>query len=234
MNTKKIDLALDLKRAPSDSGEFEGYASVFGVLDRNGDVVERNAFRKSLDRHLSEGSWPLLLAFHDMTNEVGEITALREDDRGLYISGRLWIDGDAPDRDAQKIYRSMKKSRGAMGMSIGFRMVESDYDRSTGVRTLTEIDLIEVSLLPNAAAANQAAIVTGVKSGLPLKDYEAMLRDAGISHRTATTAVSVLKGYLARDAHDGSTEDATRDEAAQDALMNLAKEIEKIRQSIKI
>ena len=42
--------ALDLKAAPGEDGTFEGYASVFGVVDQGMDVVERGAFVKSLAR----------------------------------------------------------------------------------------------------------------------------------------------------------------------------------------
>ena len=41
-------LPLTLKSAPGEDGVFEGYASVFGVVDQGLDVVERGAFAKSL------------------------------------------------------------------------------------------------------------------------------------------------------------------------------------------
>ena len=41
-------VAFELKKEPDADGVFEGYASVFGVVDQGMDVVERGAFTKSL------------------------------------------------------------------------------------------------------------------------------------------------------------------------------------------
>ncbi|EOU7596516.1 HK97 family phage prohead protease, partial [Shigella sonnei] len=48
MQTKqRLDVPLSLKSV-SDSGEFEGYGSVFGVKDSHDDVVMSGAFAASL------------------------------------------------------------------------------------------------------------------------------------------------------------------------------------------
>ena len=38
----------EIKKEPDEDGYFEGYASVFGVVDQGADVVERGAFTLSL------------------------------------------------------------------------------------------------------------------------------------------------------------------------------------------
>ncbi len=38
----------NLESADDATGEFSGYASVFGVVDNGGDVIERGAFAKTL------------------------------------------------------------------------------------------------------------------------------------------------------------------------------------------
>lgn len=47
MTKQRLDIPLKLKSV-SDSGEFEGYGSVFGVKDSYDDVVVPGAFSKSL------------------------------------------------------------------------------------------------------------------------------------------------------------------------------------------
>ncbi|MCL0268025.1 HK97 family phage prohead protease, partial [Klebsiella pneumoniae] len=46
MTKQRLDIPLKLKSV-SDSGEFEGYGSVFGVKDSYDDVVVPGAFSKS-------------------------------------------------------------------------------------------------------------------------------------------------------------------------------------------
>lgn len=76
---------------------------------------------------------------------------LEEDRFGLWVEGRL-----TPGVDAGRAARAMQG--GALdGLSIGFRTVGADEDRSARVRRLTEIDLWEVSvvrtpMLPEARA----------------------------------------------------------------------------------
>ncbi|HBA7609146.1 TPA: HK97 family phage prohead protease, partial [Escherichia coli] len=50
MQTKqRLDIPLNLKSV-SDSGEFEGYGSVFGVKDSHDDVVVPGAFTTTLQK----------------------------------------------------------------------------------------------------------------------------------------------------------------------------------------
>ncbi len=54
MQTKqRLDVPLSLKSV-SDSGEFEGYGSVFGVKDSHDDVVMSGAFAASCGRGVTE------------------------------------------------------------------------------------------------------------------------------------------------------------------------------------
>ena len=76
--------SFELKREPDADGSFEGYASVFDVVDLGMDVVAPGAFAKSLARIK-----PKLLWQHDMSHPIGVFDELREDHRGLFIKGRL-------------------------------------------------------------------------------------------------------------------------------------------------
>jgi len=121
-------------------GRFEGYASVFGRVDEGGDIVLPGAFRKSLGlrgRHRIK-----MLFQHDPKEPIGVWDAVREDDYGLWVEGRLV--GEVPRADALR----RLIARGAVdGLSIGFRTVKSTREPRTGNRRLHEIDLWEISIV---------------------------------------------------------------------------------------
>ena len=200
--------AFELKAASAkERGSFEGYGSVFGNTDSYGDVVMPGAFVASLREHRAAGTWPAMLFNHDHNRPVGEWLAIDEDTKGLYLKGRLWVDGDQPDADAAKVYRVMSAQSGArMGLSIGYR-TRSSKDRADGIRELLDLELFEVS--PVMFPANGLARVTAVKADtLTLRDYERFLREAGGFSRAEaqTLALNGFKGLqLARDASGNPT-----------------------------
>lgn len=80
MQTKqRLDVPLSLKSV-SDSGEFEGYGSVFGVKDSHDDVVMSGAFAASLREWSDRKALPALLWQHRMDEPIGVYTEMKEDD----------------------------------------------------------------------------------------------------------------------------------------------------------
>ena len=177
--------ALQIK-ATGDDGTVEGYGSVFGVRDNYDDVISKGAFLASLNDHKAAGTMPAMLWQHDADKPIGIWTEMIEDEKGLRIKGRL-----AMETVKGKEAHALLKMGAINGLSIGFMSKEWAYDRETEVRTLTAIDLWEVSLV--TFPANERARVTNVKSADELqapKDAEKALRDAGFSKSDATAFVS--------------------------------------------
>ena len=177
--------ALQIKAA-GDDGTVEGYGSVFGVRDNYDDVIAKGAFVKSLKDHKAAGTMPAMLWQHDADKPIGVWTEMVEDEKGLRIKGQL-----AMETIKGKEAHALLKMGALNGLSIGFMSKEWAYDRDTEVRTLTAIDLWEVSLV--TFPANEKARVTNVKSAdelLTPKDAEKALRDAGFSKSDATAFVS--------------------------------------------
>lgn len=197
MQTKqRLDIPLKIKSV-SETGEFEGYGSVFGVEDSYSDVVVKGAFQKSLALWAEKGRLPSMLWQHKMSEPIGIYTEMKEDDHGLYVKGRLLIDGD----DLAKRAHAHAKAGSLGGLSIGFILKDWEYDSQKGVYLLKEIDLWEVSLV--TMPANDEARISEVKSMLekgetpsPSK-IERALRDVGFSRSQAKTFMS--KGYSAID-----------------------------------
>ena len=177
--------ALQIK-ATGDDGTVEGYGSVFGVRDNYDDVIAKGAFMDSLKSHKAAGTMPAMLWQHDADKPIGVWTEMVEDEKGLRIKGQL-----AMETVKGKEAHSLLKMGALNGLSIGFMSKEWAYDRDTEVRTLTAIDLWEVSLV--TFPANEKARVTNVKSADEMatpKDAEKALRDAGFSKSDATAFVS--------------------------------------------
>jgi hypothetical protein len=188
MKNKTMDFDFKIKSI-SETGTFEGYGSVFGVKDSYDEIVVKGAFSDSINAHKAKGTMPALLWQHNSAEPVGIYTEMSEDNHGLKLTGQL----------------AMKTSRGAeayellkmgaiSGLSIGFVPRADSYDKVTGIRTLTKVDLWETSLV--TFPANDSARVQNVKSieELPdLKSVEQCLRDAGFSRRESATLISRIK-----------------------------------------
>ena len=185
MKTKHFDVGFEIKAVNAD-GTVEGYGSVFGVRDNYDDVIAKGAFIQSLKDHKAAGTMPAMLWQHDADKPIGVWTDMVEDEKGLRIKGQL-----AMETVKGKEAHALLKMGALNGLSIGFMSKEWAYDRETEVRTLTAIDLWEVSLV--TFPANEKARVTNVKSADEMatpKDAEKALRDAGFSKSDATAFVS--------------------------------------------
>ena len=120
---------------------IEGYASLFGVADQGGDVVEAGAYARSLKRLGASGGRVKMLWQHDPAEPIGIWEEVREDAKGLFVKGRLLPDV-ARAREAAALIGA-----GAIdGLSIGYRTVTAEKD-GKGQRHLRELDLWEVSLV---------------------------------------------------------------------------------------
>lgn len=197
MQTKqRLDIPLKIKSL-TDTGEFEGYGSVFGVEDSYSDVVVKGAFQKSLSSWAEKGRLPSLLWQHKMSEPIGIYTEMKEDDHGLYVKGRLLIDDDLL---AKRAY-AHAKAGSLGGLSIGFILKDWEYDSSKGVYLLKEIDLWEVSLV--TMPANDEARISEVKSMLEKGEtpsptvIERALREVGFTRSQAKGFMA--KGYSAID-----------------------------------
>ncbi len=186
----RMALALQIK-ATGDDGSVEGYGSVFGVRDNYDDVIAAGAFAASLKAHKAAGTMPAMLWQHEADEPIGVWTEMVEDAKGLRIKGQLCLD-----TSRGKEAHALLKMGALNGLSIGFISKQWSYDVEEDVRTLTEIDLWEVSLV--TFPANEKARITNVKQAdigtmKQLRDAEKALRDAGFSAETAKAFVAQVK-----------------------------------------
>lgn len=170
VDTKAGAVPLDLK-AVAEDGEFEGYLSTFGNVDRGMDMVMPGAFRRTLkERKLSSIK---LLRDHDTRKVIGKWLSMDEDDRGLKVRGKLFAGTVQLATETLALMRE-----GALdAMSIGYRTIKAQWDEEQGVRKLLDLDLWEGSIV--TFPMNEMATVDAVKNDLTITDVERILREGG-------------------------------------------------------
>ena len=144
----------NLESSDENTGEFSGYAAVFGNLDDGNDIIEKGAFAKTIAADLDRIK---ILALHNSSwLPVGKPLELREDEHGLFIWGK--ISDTSMGRDVMTLLRD-----GVLGeLSIGYDAVDFEWDGDSGIRHLKEIKLWEVSIV--TWAMNDQATIDEVKS----------------------------------------------------------------------
>ena len=190
-------------KANGEEGIFTGYGSVFGNEDQGNDIVQKGAFTKSLNER--PASKVKMLFQHKTDEPIGVFEEIREDEKGLFVKGRLAL----KTQKGRETYELLKM--GALdGMSIGFRadpQKQGYNENKRGVRTLKEVDLMEISLV--TFPMNEEAMVESVKgNNKSIREWEDILREVGGLSRTESKigAKSLYKSLNQREADETKQE----------------------------
>lgn len=193
---------LEFKLDNGQPGRFRGYGSTFGNVDLGKDVCVKGCFSRSLGEHKKSGTLPAMYWMHDPKEPIGDWLDVTESEKGLQVEGQLWV-GDNQTECSKKA-ANLLRGTSSKGLSIGYKTKRSSYDQKSGVRSLEDVDLPEVSVV--GYGMNPRAVVTHMKSiftdgHVPtVREVEELLRDAGFSAVQAKAFIS--SGYKAveRDA----------------------------------
>lgn len=190
----RMTAPLELRFAAT-KGTIEGYASAFGgPPDSYGDIIEKGAFKRTIEDHRREGSMPAMLWCHDTSKPIGRWTEMHEDDFGLFMKGQVNINTTSGKDAHQHLEQG-----DASGLSIGF-VVPQHGARSEGGNTiLTDLDLMEVSAV--VFPANRRARISGVKSLQSKTELIDLLREAGLPKAAANRIAA--GGWPALSGADG-------------------------------
>ena len=159
---KRPDRSFEVRILDGDEeGRFEGYASVFGVIDSYGTVFDQGAFKKTIkDR---KGQVPLVW-MHDTWEPIG-LARISEDDKGLLVDGQL----DLNVQRGREVYSGMKMGY-ITQMSHSFRAVKEKREEAADksqIPHFQEVRLFEISPVTTNFAANEEALITGVRTEEP-------------------------------------------------------------------
>lgn len=199
MNKRSFNLEI---KAVQEDGFFSGYGAVFGNLDWYNDIILPGAFKNTLSDWSTKGKFPPVLWNHSTNEPIGIYTKLIEDEKGLYVEGKLLID-DVP---RAKSTHALLKAGAIDGLSIGYRTIKSSYNESTDVRELIEVDLGEISIV--TTPANSQTTVISIKSKLSggnlptLPEFEKFLRESGFSKSQATAIAGNGLRHLLSESKD--------------------------------
>lgn len=187
-------------KAVTDDGMVEGYASVFNVVDSEGDVIAPGAFRRTMKLWTMKNRAVPVLWQHDATMPIGVTKSMVEDDNGLRVQAQLVMNVQR----AQEAY-ALAKAGALGGMSIGFtvpRMAEDGqpaamFDEEKGARVFREVRLWEYSMV--TFPANEEAVITAVKSDpliADLRESIAALKTVVDEHATTIKLLRDIRATM--------------------------------------
>lgn len=135
--------------AEDESIFIEGYANTTDI-DRAGDVIVSSAWTAGIKNYLKN---PIILAFHDHDDPIGRMVDYRIDDKGLWVRVRISA--------ASEVYGLIKDGI-LTAFSVGFRVLDADYDSVNGLFIIKEVELMEISVV--SVPCNQESIFSLAKS----------------------------------------------------------------------
>lgn len=183
-------LTKSFKAGPINDNEVEGLASVYGNIDHANDIVERGAYKRTLDRFNASTKGMPFLAHHRHDKPIGRIMELRDSDEGLYFKARF-----SDSHDGQNV-RSQFLDGTLDSFSIGYRVLQkqSDCVNDRKVLRLKEIALHEISAV--TFPCNELAKLTAVKGDIASSFPDLSLED---QQRVADFAATLMAKSVLTD-----------------------------------
>ena len=124
-----------------DSVTIEGYAST-NDEDRHGDIVPASVWEAGIQNYLKN---PVILAYHDHNEPIGRMVEHKIDAKGLWIKARV-------SAAAEDVFNLVKDGV-LTAFSIGFRIVDAEYNSAAELFVVKELELHEISVV--SVPANQ-------------------------------------------------------------------------------
>lgn len=156
--------AVDQKALPASGDSniesifIEGYASTVDI-DRSGDVVPKSVWEAGIQNYLKN---PIILAQHDYDDPIGRMTEYKVDDKGLWVKARI-------SSAAEEVF-GLIKDKILTAFSIGFRILDAEYNSAAEVFVIKELELVEISVV--SVPCNQNTLFDLSKAFDSVEDYK--------------------------------------------------------------
>lgn len=141
-----------------DSVTIQGYASTNDV-DRDGDIVPASVWEAGIKNYLKN---PVILAYHDHSEPVGRMTDHRVDEKGLFVKARI-------SAAAEDVFNLVKDGV-LTAFSIGFRIVDAEYNSALELFVVKELELHEISVV--SVPANQNTLFSLSKAFSTAEEFK--------------------------------------------------------------
>lgn len=142
----------EIKSIDEDQGIIKGYASVFGNIDSDGDIMDKGSFTKTLSENKQRVKF---LWQHRMDMPLGKVLDVKEDEIGVPFEAK--ISNTQLGEDAKTLIKDGVLNE----FSVGFMPIKMEKG-SDGYNHIKEVKLYEFSLV--TLAANDQATMTDYKS----------------------------------------------------------------------
>lgn len=152
-------VGIDPNLVDENEGIVEGYGSIFGNVDSDGDIIVKGAYTKTL---MENGSRVRYVNQHRIDQPLGKFEVLMEDEIGLKFQAKV------PLTTLGKDVLLLMKSGVLNENSVGIMPIQKEYTND-GVRLLKEVKLYEISCV--TLAANPMALITNAKGELDTDLY---------------------------------------------------------------
>lgn len=212
METKHLTTRAVFKDGDSETGELSAVFSTFGVVDRDGDIVEAGA--------IPDGQEVPLVWSHQWDKMIGKGRTRVDAERAIF-DGQLFLN-TATGKEAYETLRAMGD---LVQFSWGFRILDADWAERDGqqVRIIKRTQLFEVS--PVLIGAGEGTQLLSLKHGLPLYDHGDAVLEAV---RDFVSRVDVRTDYRAKEGRTLSSANRERLQVIADALSGAAGDLKTI------
>ena len=158
-----LNSAFTMKELPStgnstiESVFIEGYASTVDI-DRSGDVVPKSVWEAGIQNYLKN---PIILSQHDYDDPIGRMVDYKIDDKGLWVKARI--------SSAAEECFNLIKDKVLTAFSIGFKIIDAEYNSAAEVFLIKELELVEISVV--SVPCNQNTLFDLSKAFDNAQDY---------------------------------------------------------------
>ena len=173
MSKYEIKSGFEIKDMDSSRREVAVYLAKFGNVDSDNDVIQKGAFKKSIQERGPETSSNRKIAFlrhHDWEKQIGVFSKLQEDDNGLFAVGKLGT--STMGEDAWRDYQDgiiKEHSVGFQRVSDKTKFVKDTSNPLGGFTLLQEVKLWEGSAV--TFGANELTNVVEIMKSETKKTY---------------------------------------------------------------
>ncbi len=197
--------------ADDDERIIEGWVST-DDLDRYNEITDPQAFKRSKSTYMKN---PVLFFAHETWRfPIGKILKMQIKEHGVWVQAKISEGAD--------VVWGLIKEEILKTFSFGYKLLKYDDNEKTGVRTLRDIDLYEISLPP--IPANPGAMIELVKSmGIEIPNLKSMHKEESMTKEELQAITDAMEAKI-----DAMPKAFTADEAKK-ALSDIHKEVEELK-----
>ena len=203
-----------------DSIKIEGYANTT-TKDRIGDVIVEEAWKKGgLNNYLKN---PIILAYHNHSKPIGRLLEYSIDAYGLKVVAEIV-------KGAGDVYELVKENI-LKSFSVGFIVRDADYDHTTDIFVIKDLELLEISVV--SVPANADSTFSVKKSLETEEEYLNIKQSFNTETEDKTKVENTTVSKKEKKVEDENKVSLTKEEleaaktkAVEDALAKLQKDAE--------